>query len=85
MILALIAFVVSLICCQAVDLTLVAQETGPDVVDAVVDQISLSCVFGNDKLMLRRMAQAETNDGATLVTAANYDGGIWKVSLPLHE
>jgi len=41
------------------------------------DIITQSCVFDNDRLMLRRIAYAETRDGADSVTG----GGIWQVCL----
>jgi len=64
---------------QSVDKTLVARETGKEVVDAVVDRIILTCIFDNDKLMLKRMAQAESNDGSKLSTTGDFNGGIWRV------
>jgi len=63
---------------SSVDLTLVEQATGRAVVDAVVDIISQSCVFDNDRLMLRRIAYAETRDGAASYTF-KHGGGIWQV------
>ncbi|KAK2163018.1 hypothetical protein LSH36_87g03001 [Paralvinella palmiformis] len=65
---------------QSVDKTLVARETGKEVVDAVVDRIILTCIFDNDKLMLKRMAQAESNDGSKLSTTGDFNGGIWRIS-----
>ena len=59
----------------SVDLTLTERATGKAVVDAVVDIITQSCVFDNDRLMLRRIAYAETRDG----TDSSTGGGIWQV------
>jgi len=59
----------------SVDLTVTERATGRAVVDAVVDIITQSCVFDNDRLMLRRIAYAETRDGADSSTG----GGIWQV------
>jgi len=59
----------------SVDLTVTESATGRAVVDAVVDIITQSCVFDNDRLMLRRIAYAETRDGADSSTG----GGIWQV------
>ena len=59
----------------SVDLTLTERATGKAVVDAVVDIITQSCVFDNDRLMLRRIAYAETRDG----TDGSTGGGIWQV------
>ena len=64
--------------CSSVDLTLVERATGAAVVNAVVDIISQSCVFDNDRLMLRRIAYAETRDGAASYTFTQ-GGGIWQV------
>ena len=63
----------------AVDLTVTDRATGSAVVNAVVDIITQSCVFNNDRLMLRRIAYAETRDGAASFTFTR--GGIWQVCL----
>jgi len=66
----------------AVDLTVTENAAGSAVVNAVVDNVTQSCVFANDRLMLRRIAYAETKDG----TAAGVNftrGGIWQVCLLL--
>lgn len=60
----------------AVDLTVTSGATGSAVVQAVVDMVSQSCVFKSDRLMLRRIAYAETKDGADSFT---HGGGIWQV------
>ena len=62
----------------AVDLTLKVNATGSVVVDAVVDLITQSCLFISDRLMLRRIAYAETTDGAADFTFTQ-GGGIWQV------
>ncbi len=66
------------------DETRKVQAVGAAVVDAVVDLITQSCVFTNDKLMLRRLAKAETADGTethTFIPPGGRDsyGGIWQV------
>ena len=61
-----------------VDLTVTVSATGSAVVDAVVDIITQSGVFDNDRLMLRRIAYAETKDG-TSNPATSSGGGIWQV------
>ena len=63
----------------AVDLTVTDRATGSAVVNAVVDFITQSCVFDNDRLTLRRIAYAETRDGAAGFTSTR--GGIWQVCL----
>ena len=64
----------------AVDLTVTENAAGSAVVNAVVDNVTQSCVFANDRLMLRRIAYAETKDGtAGYVNFAR--GGIWQVCL----
>jgi len=61
-----------------VDLTVRENATGSAVVDAVVDLITQSCLFDNDRLMLRRIAYVETKDGASNRTFTQ-GGGIWQV------
>ena len=69
-----------------VDLTLKSRATGSLVVEAVVAEIEESCIFNDDRLLLRRIARAGTLDGTeehTFVdvnTKNNYYGGIWQVS-----
>jgi len=60
-----------------VDLTLTEKATGSAVVNAVVDIITQSNVFDNDRLMLRRIAYAETKDGTSNIDFNR--GGIWQV------
>jgi len=77
----IVLLVVALFCGVhgGVDLTVTERATGSAVVNAVVDVITQSGVFDNDRLMLRRIAYAETKDG----TADNFNfrrgGGIWQV------
>ncbi len=71
----------------ATDKTREAEAKGAAVVDAVVDLITQSCVFTNDKLMLRRLAKAETDDGEEAHTfrppgGRGFYGGIWQVKAP---
>nr|KAG5710552.1 hypothetical protein BaRGS_013198 [Batillaria attramentaria] len=63
------------------DLTRKAGAAGPQVVDAVVSLIRESCDFPNDRLLLRRFAYIETNDGQNPDTyRLGFDGGIWAVN-----
>lgn len=67
---------------QKIDLTEQPGATGAAVVEATVERIQASCIFGDDKLFLRRLAYVLTSDGLAGNTDAN--GGIWKVcSMPL--
>ena len=62
------------------DKTLEENAVGKVVTDAVVDKIQQSNIFKNDRMFLRRIAQAETKDGNELKEISNeYSGGIWKV------
>jgi hypothetical protein len=69
----------------ATDMTLTDRATGSEVVDAVVDLIHQSCIFDDDRLLLRRIAYVETQDGAASNTFLNdgstFYGGIWQVSM----
>ena len=54
----------SILMCEAqVDKTLIAEESGPDVVRAVIGCIKESDIFPNDKQFLRRIAYVESKDG----------------------
>ncbi len=68
-----------------VDETRTEYAVGADVVDAVVDLITQSCIFTNDKLMLRRLAKVETADGTADHTftrnGMDFYGGIWQVNV----
>lgn len=49
-------------------------------VEATVDRIASSCIFPDDKWLLRRIAYVETTDGKAVDTfPPDYNGGIWKV------
>ena len=64
-----------------VDRTLTSEAKGGVVVDAVVDRIRSNCIFGDDRLFLRRLAYVETSDGVDTKTyRPSYHGGIWQVS-----
>ena len=79
--------VVFIVTCLAVgtreeDLTITADAHGSNVVKAVVDRITSSCVFAEDKLLTRRMAYTESMDGDDPKTfRPGYDGGIWQVCM----
>lgn len=66
-----------------VDLTVEEKANGKEVVEATVDLINESCIFDDDKLMLRRIAYVETTDGEDDHTfeknGNDYYGGIWQV------
>ena len=62
------------------DLTLQPGTSGSVVVEAVTDRIEASCVFPEDKMLLRRVAYVETFDGKDEKTYRDgYHGGIWQV------
>ena len=66
-----------------VDLTLQAGASGTAVVEASIAKISASGIFtSNDQQMLRRIAYAETRDGANSSTYSDPSnhGGIWQLS-----
>ena len=65
-------------CRAAVDMTLVEKATGRDVVETVCYRILKSCIFDDDKFLLRRIAYTETKDGTDPQTDDMY-GGIWQV------
>ena len=73
------------ICCPVltVDLTLVPEVNGTDVVEACIAKISLPALFSSDEHLLRRIAYVETGDGTDddSYTGSNSDGGIWQLSL----
>lgn len=64
---------------QGMDKTQIREESGADVVRAVVNRIQE--VFGkNDKQFLRRVAFVESKDGTDSNTyRSGYHGGIWQV------
>ena len=63
---------------SAVDRTLEAGAVGSAVVEATIAKIRSTCVFGDDKLFLRRLAYLASKDGHDQNAARN--GGIWAVS-----
>lgn len=67
----------------ATDLTVTDRATGDEVVEAVVDLIHQACIFDDDRLLLRRIAYAETQDGTAANTflkdGVTFYGGIWQV------
>jgi len=66
---------------QAVDQTIHPGAYGAGVVETVCARIETSCVFTEDKLMMRRLAYVESLDGTRPSTfRTGYFGGIWQVS-----
>ena len=66
---------------SSLDKTLTDMAKGPEVVEAVCSKIESSCIFDYDKLLLRRIAHFETNDGLDSKTfRGGYNGGLWQVS-----
>jgi hypothetical protein len=67
----------------ATDLTTTDRATGSAVVEAVVDLIHQSCIFDDDRLLLRRIAYVETQDGIAdntfIYAGSDFYGGIWQV------
>ncbi|XP_048244945.1 uncharacterized protein LOC124143446 [Haliotis rufescens] len=62
------------------DQTRVPGTSGSEVTEAVVNSITESCLFPDDKLFLRRLAYVETHDGTDAKTyRPGYDGGIWQI------
>ena len=62
------------------DATLIPEAKGAEVVEMTVDKIEASCIFPEDKLLLRRLAYVESNDGVHPDTfRKGYFGGIWQV------
>jgi hypothetical protein len=49
--------------CQSIDLTIVPETAGIDVVFASVSRIQQANIFPDDNRLLRRVAFAETRDG----------------------
>ncbi|KAL8562359.1 hypothetical protein ACOMHN_066073 [Nucella lapillus] len=79
------ALALALLCGCAVgqiqDATRQPGTAGPQVVEAVINLIRESCVFPNNRLLLRRFAFMVTNDGQNAGTyRPGFDGGIWAVS-----
>ena len=66
---------------SAVDLTILEEQRGRDVVRASIQKITESGIFTRDEQILRRIAYAETKDGTRNDTyTPNYHGGIWRLS-----
>lgn len=65
------------------DLTMEEYEVGVSVAEAVIDVIEQSCIFTDDKQMLRRLAFLESNDGKADDTfeknGQKHYGGIWQL------
>ena len=62
------------------DQTVTPEGKGSEVVEMTVDRIEASCIFPEDKLLMRRLAYVESNDGLHPDTyRKNYHGGIWQV------
>ena len=66
------------------DGTLVPEAKGAEVVEMTTDRIEASCIFPDDKLLMRRLAYVESNDGLHPdAFRKGYYGGIWQVRLSL--
>ncbi|KAK7095217.1 hypothetical protein V1264_006656 [Littorina saxatilis] len=66
---------------QGQDTTKTPGAFGSSVVDAVVERIRSRCVFSEDRLFLRRVAQVVSRDGEDSATyRPNFNGGIWQVN-----
>ena len=78
-----VVFVVALVAMTSStpnDQTKQPEAKGADIVEAVLDRLSTSCVFSDDKLFMRRLAYVESADGADPDTfRSGYFGGIWQV------
>ena len=62
------------------DDTVTPEAHGGEVVESTLTRIESSCIFPDDKLLSRRMAYVESNDGQHPETfRAGYHGGIWQV------
>jgi len=77
----LVVFVGLLCLCLGEDQTVVDKAVGKDVVEAAIDLVQQSCVFEDDKQMLRRIAYL-TKDGEDPDTFLKSDNnaGIWQVT-----
>jgi len=54
--------------------------SGSALVESVTERIQASCIFADDKYLLRRTAYVESADGTDPDTYRDgYHGGIWKV------
>ena len=62
------------------DITITPEARGTAVVASTLSRIEGTCVMPDDFQFLRRVALAETNDGAAPNTfRPGYYGGIWQV------
>jgi len=62
------------------DGTLTPGGSGSQLVESSCDRIQASCIFDDDKLLLRRIAYVESQDGLSPDTYRDgYHGGIWQV------
>ena len=67
----------------SIDLTLVPDQKGTNIVLACIAKISSSQIFSrDDQQLVRRIAYTETTDGLELITysGSNNNGGIWQLS-----
>ena len=64
---------------SSTDQTLDEGAVGSSVVEASIAKIRATCIFGDDKLFLRRLAYLMTRDGYDFNAARL--GGIWRVSV----
>ena len=62
------------------DEAMVPGGSGDDMVESICERIEASCIFPDDKLMLRRISYVESQDGLEADTYRDsYHGGIWQV------
>ncbi|XP_076802484.1 uncharacterized protein LOC143446634 [Clavelina lepadiformis] len=68
------------------DLTLVAGQSGVDVVDACINKLSAIPLFSNDFGFLKRIALVESDFGSNTTTInVNPAGGIWQISTTINQ
>lgn len=65
---------------SSVNLITTPGASGSAVVEATVSRIQQSCIFGDDRRFLRRLAYVETLDGTDATFNGGNSGGIWKIS-----
>lgn len=74
------ATAMSVVSSQGIDLTIVSEAKGKDVVLSVVSKIHSSGIFTFDNQLLRRIAWVESKDGTDSNTfRVDNHGGIWQV------
>lgn len=62
------------------DGTTTPEASGHDIVESTLTRIESECIFGDDKLLMRRIGYVESNDGLHPDTFRDgYHGGIWQV------